>query len=200
MAPTLIKLPARTSIRFVEANNAATVIYTEEKMITLFYGDKIRYIKTPNYEDLKSIAVIGGHLKSSTKGSAAALKLLMLTETNVVFLWYENTQQFYRCNFSPIRLPEIKKILYKCNQVLILSLDGCVYRGKCNQIAVPAVMLEEKSKPNMDIWHNNDQNRTEISREHVIRIELQRFPILIVLPISFATRASPRSPCCKSLL
>ncbi|XP_001360463.3 inhibitor of Bruton tyrosine kinase [Drosophila pseudoobscura] len=176
MAPTLIKLPARTSIRFVEANNAATVIYTEEKMITLFYGDKTRYIKTPNYEDLKSIAVIGGHLKSSTKGSAAALKLLMLTETNVVFLWYENTQQFYRCNFSPIRLPEIKKILYKCNQVLILSLDGCVYRGKCNQIALPAGILEEKSKPNMDIWHNNDQNRTEISREHVIRIELQRVP------------------------
>jgi len=39
---------------------------------------------------------MGGNLKNSTKGSAAALKLLMLTETNVVYLWYENTQQFYR--------------------------------------------------------------------------------------------------------
>jgi len=49
-----------------------------------------------SYEDLKSISVMGGNLKNSTKGSAAALKLLMLTETNVVYLWYENTQQFYR--------------------------------------------------------------------------------------------------------
>ncbi|KAH8253689.1 hypothetical protein KR032_006546 [Drosophila birchii] len=177
MVPTMIKLPARTTIRFVEANNAATVIYSEEKMITLFYADKTRYIKTPNYEDLKSISVMGGHLKNSAKGSAAALKLLMLTETNVVYLWYENTQQFYRCNFSPIRLPEIKKILYKCNQVMVLSDDGCVYRGKCNQIALPASALqEERSRPNLDIWQNNDQNKTEISREHVIRIELQRVP------------------------
>lgn len=49
-----------------------------------------------SYEDLKSIAVMGGNIKNSTKGSAAALKLMMLTETNVLFLWYENTQQFYR--------------------------------------------------------------------------------------------------------
>lgn len=49
-----------------------------------------------SYEDLKSIAVMGGNIKNSTKGSAAALKLMMLTKTNVLFLWYENTQQFYR--------------------------------------------------------------------------------------------------------
>ncbi|KAH8397186.1 hypothetical protein KR215_010290 [Drosophila sulfurigaster] len=173
-APTLMKLPDRTSINFVEANNAATVVYTTEKLIFLFYADKTRTIKTPNYEDLKSIAVMGGNIKNSTKGSAAALKLLMLTETNVVFLWYENTQQFYNCNFSPIRLPQVKKILYKCNQVLILS-DGCVYRGKCNQLAFPAGS-QEKPKHNMDIWQNNDQNRTEISREHYVRIDLQRVP------------------------
>lgn len=39
---------------------------------------------------------MGGNIKNSTKGSAAALKLMMLTKTNVLFLWYENTQQFYR--------------------------------------------------------------------------------------------------------
>ncbi|KAH8400712.1 hypothetical protein KR009_000515 [Drosophila setifemur] len=176
VVPTMIRLPARTTIRFVEANNAATVIYNEEKMISLFYADKTRYIKTPNYEDLKSISVMGGQMKNSAKGSAAALKLLMLTETNVVYLWYENTQQFYRCNFLPIRLPEIKKILYKCNQVMVLSEDGCVYRGKCNQIALPASDRQEQNRPNLDVWQSNDQNRTEISREHVIRIELQRVP------------------------
>lgn len=174
LAPTLMKLAERTNISFVEANNAATVVYSTEKLIFLFYADKTRTIKTPNYEDLKSIAVMGGNIKNSTKGSAAALKLLMLTETNVVFIWYENTQQFYSCNFSPIRLPEIKKIIYKCNQVLILS-DGCVYRGKCNQLALPAGG-QEKPKQNMDIWQNNDQNRTEISREHYVRIDLQRLP------------------------
>lgn len=60
---------------------------------------------------------------------------------------------------------------------MVLSDDGCVYRGKCNQIALPASALQEdKSRPNLDIWQNNDQNKTEISREHVIRIELQRVP------------------------
>jgi len=80
----------------------------------------------------------------------------------------------YSCNFSPIRLPEIKKIIYKCNQVLILS-DGCVYRGKCNQLALPAGS-QDKPKHNMDILQNNDQNRTEISREHYVRIDLHRLP------------------------
>ncbi|KAM8711354.1 hypothetical protein ACLKA7_000488 [Drosophila subpalustris] len=174
LAPTLMKLAERTTIGFVEANNAATVVYSAEKLIFLFYADKTRTIKTPNYEELKSIAVMGGNIKNSTKGTAAALKLLMLTETNVVFIWYENTQQFYSCNLSPIRLPEIKKILYKGNQVLILS-DGCVYRGKCNQLSFPAGS-QDKSKHSMDIWQNNDQNRTEISREHFIRIDLQRVP------------------------
>ncbi|XP_017866421.1 PREDICTED: inhibitor of Bruton tyrosine kinase isoform X1 [Drosophila arizonae] len=174
-APTLLKLADRTCIRFVEANNAATVVYTEEKLILLFYADKPRTIKTPNYEHLKSISLMGGHIKNSTKGSAAALKLLMLTETNVVFLWYENTQQFYRCVFSPVRMPQIKRILYKCNQVLLLSMDGCVYRGKCHQLVLPAIS-QEKSRPNLDIWQNNDQHRTEISREHYIRIDLQRVP------------------------
>ncbi|ALC41431.1 CG8060 [Drosophila busckii] len=111
-----MKLPDKCTIRFVESNNAATVVYTEDMLIFLFYAYKTRVIKTPCYEDLKSIAVIGGNIKNSTKGSAAALKLMMLTETNVVFLWYENTQQFYR------------------------------------------------------------QNRTEISREHHVRIDLQRVP------------------------
>ncbi|KAH8411036.1 hypothetical protein KR222_009926 [Zaprionus bogoriensis] len=195
-APTLLKLPAGARVSFVEANNAATVVYTD-KLILLFYADKTRSIKTPNYEDLKSIAVMGGNVRNSAKGSAAALKLMMLTETNVVFLWYENTQQFYRqvatCNFSPIRLPVIEKLLYKCNQVLILS-DGCVYRGKCNQLALPTLGQQERVKHNLDIWQNNDLNRTEISREHYVRIELQRVPNIdravdIVCDESFASFA-----------
>ncbi|EDW02415.1 GH21979 [Drosophila grimshawi] len=191
VSPTQMKLAERTHIRFVEANNAATVVYTEEKLILLFYADRPRTIKTPNYEDLKSIAVMGGNLKNSAKGSAAALKLMMLTETNVVFLWYENTQQ---CNFAPIRMPEIKRILYKCNQVLVLSMDGCVYRGKCNQLALPAGGAQDKPKANVDIWQNNDQNRTEISREHYVRIDLQRVPNIdravdIVCDESFASFA-----------
>ncbi|EDW72399.1 uncharacterized protein Dwil_GK20738 [Drosophila willistoni] len=176
VVPVQMKLPAKTVIRFVEANNAATVIYNDEKVISLYYGEKTKYIKTPDYEDLKSIAVMGGNIKSSTKGSAAALKLLMLTETNVIYLWYENTQQFYRCTLLPIRLPNIKKVLYKCNQVLILSHDGCVYRGKCNQITLPPTLDRNNCKTTIDNWTNNDQNRTEISREHIVRIELTRVP------------------------
>lgn len=65
-------------------------------------------------------------------------------------------------------------MLYKCNQVLILS-DGCVYRGKCNQLALPTP-AQDKAKHNLDIWQNSDQNRTEISREHYVRIDLQRVP------------------------
>lgn len=41
-----MKLPERTHINFVEANNAATVVYTT-KLILLFYAEKTRSIKTP---------------------------------------------------------------------------------------------------------------------------------------------------------
>jgi len=42
-----MKLAERTNICFVEANNAATVVYSAEKLIFLFYADKTRTIKTP---------------------------------------------------------------------------------------------------------------------------------------------------------
>jgi len=42
-----MKLAERTNISFVEANNAATVVYSTDKLIFLFYADKTRTIKTP---------------------------------------------------------------------------------------------------------------------------------------------------------
>lgn len=51
---------------------------------------------TFSFESLKSVAVVENDNAKSDKGSASALKLLILTQTNVVFLWYQLTQNFYR--------------------------------------------------------------------------------------------------------
>uniref|UniRef100_A0A0A1XIP7 Inhibitor of Bruton tyrosine kinase n=1 Tax=Zeugodacus cucurbitae TaxID=28588 RepID=A0A0A1XIP7_ZEUCU len=175
--PKQLKLPLKTNIDFVEGNNSATVVYTKETNILLYFNGKMRTIKPPNFEALKSISVVGGDIVKSGKGTATALKLLMLTQTNVIFLWYEMTQQFYRCNFSHIRISQIDKIFYKANQVFILS-QGDVYKGKCQQVPVPTYMTKSDTQKHpsstANIWSSCDQNRTEISKEH-IRIELQRY-------------------------
>ncbi|XP_067631426.1 inhibitor of Bruton tyrosine kinase [Eurosta solidaginis] len=176
--PKQLKLPSKTVIDFVEGNNAATVVHTKDKNILLYFNGKLKSIKPPNFEALKSISVVGGDSTKSGKGTATALKLLMLTQTNVIFLWYETTQHFYRCNFSHIRVSQIDKIFYKANEVLILS-QGDVYKGKCQQVPVPAFMVKSESQKHpsstANIWSSCDQNRTEISKDHIIRIELQRF-------------------------
>ncbi|XP_004537512.1 inhibitor of Bruton tyrosine kinase [Ceratitis capitata] len=176
--PRQLKLPLGTEIIFVEANNAATVVYTKDDNILLYFNNKMRTIKPPNFESLKSICVFGGDTSKSGKGTATALKLLMLTETNVIFFWYEMTQQFYRCSFSNIRITQIDKILYKANQVFILS-DGDVYKGKCQQVPVPSYMTKSESQKHpssaANIWSSCNQNKTEICKDHMIRIELQRY-------------------------
>ncbi|XP_014103138.2 inhibitor of Bruton tyrosine kinase [Bactrocera oleae] len=176
--PKQMKLPLKTNIDFVEANNSATVVYTKDTNILLYFNGKMRTIKPPNFEALKSISVVGGDVVKSGKGTATALKLLMLTQTNVIFLWYEMTQQFYRCSFSHLRISQIDKIYYKANQVFILS-QGDVYKGKCQQVPVPTYMTKSDTQKHpsstANIWSSCDQNRTEISKEHMIRIELQRY-------------------------
>ncbi|XP_039954070.1 inhibitor of Bruton tyrosine kinase [Bactrocera tryoni] len=177
--PKQMKLPSKTNIDFVEANNSATVVYTKDTNILLYFKCKMRTIKPPNFEALKSISVVGGDVVKSGKGTATALKLLMLTQTNVIFLWYEMTQQFYRCSFSQIRISQIDKIFYKANQVFILS-QGDVYKGKCQQVPIPTYMTNADTQKHpsstANIWSSCDQNRTEICKEHMIRIELQRYP------------------------
>ncbi|XP_054736672.1 inhibitor of Bruton tyrosine kinase [Anastrepha obliqua] len=175
--PKQIKLPPKTTIDFVDGNNYGTVVYTKDANILLFFNGKMRLIKPPNFEALKSISVVGGDVSKSGKGTATALKLLMLTQTNVIFFWYEMTQHFYRCNFSHIRISQIDKIFYKANQVFILS-EGDVYKGKCQQVPVPTYMTKKENQKHpsstANIWSSCDQNRTEVSKDHTIRIELQR--------------------------
>lgn len=84
----------------------------------------------------------------------------------------------YRCSFSHIRITQIDKILYKANQVFILS-DGDVYKGKCQQVPVPSYMTKSESQKHpssaANIWSSCNQNKTEICKDHMIRIELQRY-------------------------
>ncbi|XP_023296811.2 inhibitor of Bruton tyrosine kinase [Lucilia cuprina] len=174
--PKMMKLPPKTSIQFVEANNTATVVVTKDNTILLYHNYKMKSLKSPNYESLKSVAVIEGDNARSEKGSASALKLLILTQTNVVFFWYQLTQNFYRCSFSNIRLNQIDKILYKGNQVLILS-QGDIYKGKSQQISVPPFNNSNEStatsKSQGNIWSRSDHRSAEMAKDFKIRIELQ---------------------------
>ncbi|XP_013100750.2 inhibitor of Bruton tyrosine kinase [Stomoxys calcitrans] len=174
--PKMMKLPPKSNIQFVEANNAATVVVTKDNNIILFHNYKMKVIKAPNYESLKSIAVVEGENSKSDKGSASALKLLVLTQTNVVFLWYQLTQNFYRCSFSPIRLKQIDKIFYRGNQMLILS-QGDVYRGKCQQVPLPQYYnnseTSSQSKDLGNIWSRSDYRSSEMAKDFMIRIDLQ---------------------------
>lgn len=42
-----MKLPLKTNIDFVEANNSATVVYTKDTNILLYFNGKMRTIKPP---------------------------------------------------------------------------------------------------------------------------------------------------------
>ncbi|XP_055837019.1 inhibitor of Bruton tyrosine kinase [Episyrphus balteatus] len=170
--PRQIPLPERTELEFVESNNYAIACYTTAKSIILFYNYRTKSIKPPQIEALKSISVTGGGNTKAAKGSVSALKILMLTETNVVFIWYEMSQQYLRCSFSHIRVTQIDKIFYKANQVLILS-QGDVYTGKCHQ--VPIQNYQESSA---DAWFTDLGARKDICNDQKVRIELSRIPQL----------------------
>ncbi|XP_037949451.1 inhibitor of Bruton tyrosine kinase-like [Teleopsis dalmanni] len=172
-SPKLMKIPVDIKIISVVGNNCATVILTDSNAILLYYNYKMKSIKTPNYESIKSICVIGGDITKTSKGSASGLKLLVLTETNVVFIWYEITQNFYRCLFTPLKITEIDKIFYKGNQILLLS-KGDIYKGKCNQIPIPQNKLNGKYTYSSNEW--SPCYRTEVSTDHMIRIDVERIP------------------------
>lgn len=122
-------------------------------------------------EQVKSLQISGGG-SSGAKGSAAALRLIILTSTNVLFIWYENTEQCLRCSFSNIYLSQIDKMLCKSNQLFILS-QGDVYTGKCSQITSEKVFDDDESS-----WFCKGFTKKEVSQSYRIKVELKQIPLI----------------------
>lgn len=122
-------------------------------------------------EQVKSLQISGG-LYSGCKGSAAAIRLIILTSSNVLFIWYENTEQFLRCSFSNIHLSQIDKMLCKSNHLFLLS-QGDVYTGKCSQISFEKVYDDDESS-----WFSKGFPKKDVSQNHRIKVELKQIPLI----------------------
>ncbi|XP_055379540.1 inhibitor of Bruton tyrosine kinase-like isoform X2 [Condylostylus longicornis] len=172
LLPKQIQIPDCKEIEFVEASNSALAISTTGKHIFLYYNYKIKVIKPPVLEAVKSLSLYDPEIQKtknrSKEKSQPILKLLLLSDTNVVYIWYEDVQQFLRCSFSPFKLSVIDKIFFKHNQIFLMS-QGDVFVGKCNKIPISNIIKESETA-----WLSSNQTKKDINGDYKIRIELAR--------------------------
>ncbi|XP_055309724.1 inhibitor of Bruton tyrosine kinase [Sitodiplosis mosellana] len=147
-------------IAYVDSSNAAIVVLTTSGLILLYAKFKVKTLKKPIiHESVKHIAIIGGSLVNTQEKSLSAepLEVLVLTQSDAIFLWSNDEQKYFRCfmkhSFS------IKNVYWSDGTLLILGTDGILYKGTITRSSVESKdhrgceeeFVEQKSNRRMDI-------------------------------------------------
>ncbi|XP_055380242.1 inhibitor of Bruton tyrosine kinase-like [Condylostylus longicornis] len=136
------KPPDGEEIEYVEASNFAIAVATARKNIYLYHNCEVRTIilplnLIPRYWQTKNGSQYIKHVSiihSEFDGNSSP-RLLLVSEKNTLYVWNKSSEDFEECFFSPFKLSIIDKIIFKLNEVFIMS-QGKVYMGKCKNIPI----------------------------------------------------------------
>lgn len=108
----------------------------------------------------------------STVASAEPLEILVLTQSDSIFLWSYDEQKYLRCFMK--HAFSIKTIDWSCDRVcLILGSDGALYHGKIVRHSIDA----SSARDCMEEFVEQKSNRkVDISESCRCDIDVQRIP------------------------
>ncbi|XP_058820045.1 inhibitor of Bruton tyrosine kinase [Topomyia yanbarensis] len=157
------------AVKIVESSNATIVVYTKSCYLYIFNNFKRRTYKNPLMETFECISVSGGEFvskKEDTSKQSKPLRIIAVTISKNIYIWYEDCQQFVRCVFAQSRNLEIEKIVWCNNHALILLL-GHLYHGTITH-KLNAQTVAHTSE------YTETYTKKEMSITNKTRIELKR--------------------------
>ncbi|KAG4074667.1 hypothetical protein HA402_004538 [Bradysia odoriphaga] len=114
----------------VESSNAAIVCCTATNNILIFHKYKMKSIKTPRHETVKAMAILGGQFcgVDGDVKSDETLKILICTESNQLYIWYEDINQYVRC-ITQLKNLNLTKLLWPRENLIIFVANGNLNSG-----------------------------------------------------------------------
>lgn len=172
LATVVVPLKLETfghTIRLVDSSDAAIACYTAQNSIILYYQHKIRSIKTPTYERIKSITLYGGHLLgvSGYLSKSNELRMIAITDSGAVYLWHDNARHYVRCRL-PLSEYIDDGIRYNGSMFMYLA-KGDVFVGA--ETVVPIIKMGTTTTTSMDDYQELLSYRKDVlctTREIVV--------------------------------
>lgn len=167
-------------IAYVDSSNAAIVVLTTSGLILLYAKFKVKTLKKPIvHESVKHIAIVGGNPVNTQEKcrlinqisfyillicllilialSPEPLEILVLMQSDAIFLWSNDEQKYLRCimqhSFS------IRNVYWSDRMLFVLGTDGILYKGTITRNSIESKdfrgceeeFVEQKSNRRMDI-------------------------------------------------
>ncbi|KAL0275010.1 UNVERIFIED_CONTAM: hypothetical protein PYX00_003000 [Menopon gallinae] len=164
------------TIETVASSDGATVVANNKGEVYLLYEYQCKKIISRSRQiQPKKICVIGGHLDHNLKiGSLQEkggdeLKILIITNSNRIYLWQENTGDAFRCELSLRREIHISDIVLNKNFLLLTSRDGEAFQGEIK-------VKKRKALPDTEKQASRKSTNESPQRDEYDYIKLKRVP------------------------
>ncbi|XP_052871018.1 inhibitor of Bruton tyrosine kinase-like, partial [Anopheles cruzii] len=174
--PKALVLPGKrdATVVLVESSNAAIAVWTFPPCLYILSDFDVKVFKNPLEEQIKQLSVAGGDLQTAREDVTrltGEVRVIVITVRHLIYIWYEDQQQFVRCVFPKANHLEVENMMWCGDSVLVLLL-GHLYRGTLTH----QVLRSERS-------HHSDSmkmffRRSDVCESLKTRIELQRIPNL----------------------
>lgn len=134
----------------------------------------MKTIKKPIvHESVKHIAIVCGNSNTQEKciSSAEPLEILVLTQSDCIFLWSYDEQKYLRCLMK--HTFSIKTIDW-CDRVcLILGTDGALYRGTIARHSIESTSPRDCTE---EFVEQKSNRKVDISETYRCDIDVWRIP------------------------
>ncbi|KAJ6642089.1 Inhibitor of Bruton tyrosine kinase [Pseudolycoriella hygida] len=157
-----------------ESSNAAIVCCTNINCLIIFHKYKIKFVKSPRYESIKAIAVLGGKFcgVDDATSSDETLKIMVCTRSNFLYIWYEDTNQFVRC-FTLFNDLNITKLLWPREDNIMFVGNGTLNSGTLSFYDIKLTV-----STNSEDFQEIVSAKKDVSTVKGCRISFQRIPVV----------------------
>lgn len=124
-------------------------------------------ILSSRLDEITKISVTGGEFTSTkltNPQTEEKLKILVLTKSSNLYIWYEDIAQYVRCVFSMTRHIPIEKFTWCAKKLLILS-DGDIYMGSIVKLNFHDIEMGE---------YQDTYNKKDLCTSNKVKIDLKR--------------------------
>lgn len=156
--PTPVLAVEIPQIILLDACNSGLTFYSANKSLNVFYSYKMHFYKTPNLESIRHLAITDAD---------KILKVLVMTDSQQIYIWDEQTQKYTKCDYNICRQFEVTKLIWSGTNIVVLAGDSVFLSSSMS--AVSYTEPEDVSE-----YQEIYSTKKDISQTNSIKVRLRR--------------------------
>lgn len=148
-------------ILLLDACNSGLAFYSGNKSLNVFSSYKMRFFKTPGLEVIKQLSITDAE---------GVLKVLVMTDSNQIYIWDDILQKYTKCYYSMCRQFEIRKLFWSGSKIMILAGEDIFTSTSSN-------LVKYNESEDVSEYQEIYSTKKDICQTNRIKINLRRIPL-----------------------